>query len=153
EDLLNPPPTPKRGIAILVGLIVLALAVAAVGIGSVSRDKGLERGQVDVAGQDVASGHRLSVDLDHDVPVDIRASDLATKADSVVLSTETLGIPLGSEHAPLVDGKAIVSPGFMRRLSSGDVTATIELKKGNETLAEHDFAIEGTQPWYLSALG
>lgn len=153
DDLLDPPPLPRVAIFATAVLGLSMLIFAAIGLGSPAREAGLTTGQVTIGGRDVAAGSRLTVDLDHDVVVNINDPELARDTTDIALKTKMFGIPLGTETAAVVDGRAVLTPNIMRRISAGDVAGALELESDGKALARHEFVLHGTQSWYLSVVG
>jgi hypothetical protein len=153
EDLLHPPDPPRRAIVVTAVLALMTLIVAVVGIGTPSRDESVRGSRVTIAGQKVASGDRVAVDLSHDVPVTINDDALAARTDQVVLRVSTLGIPLGDADAPAINGRATIDPGKMKLVAAGKVTGEIELKSKGETLTTDQFPFRAKNAWYLTAMG
>jgi serine/threonine-protein kinase len=153
EDLLHPPDPPRRAMIWTAVLALFIVVIAVIGISGPSRSAHLHRGQVRLAGQDIASGSRVAVNLGHDVPVAIIDSDLAARTDHVTLRLSTVGIPLGQATAPVADGQATLDAGTMRLLAAGKVNAELELVGRGGTIVRHEFAFRATNPWYLTAMG
>jgi serine/threonine-protein kinase len=153
EDLVNPPPPPRRATIVAGALALVMLVVALVGIGSPHRSGAFLRGDVRLAGQDVASGERVEANLSHVVPLTVTDADLASRTDRVVLRLSTVGVPLGSADAPVVDGRALIDPGAMRLIAAGKVTGEIELQGDGTTIARGELPFRETNPWFLTAMG
>jgi serine/threonine-protein kinase len=153
EDLLHPPPPPRRAVVATAVLVLAMVVVAAIGLGQPGRSQNLLRGQVALAGHDIASGSRVEVNLSHDVAVAVADPDLAARTDQVVLRLSTMGIPLGTARAPAADGRAVLDPGKMRLLAAGKVNGEIELRGNGTTIVRQEFGFRSTSPWYLTATG
>jgi serine/threonine-protein kinase len=152
EDLVHPPPPPRRATIATAALSLLVLVVALVGLGSPHRSGSFAPGEVTLAGQDVARVDRVGADLRHVVPV-IVSGRLAEGTDQVILRVSTLGVPLGSAEADVVDGRALIDPGQMRLIPAGKLNAEIELRGKGETVARGEFGFRVTNPWFLTAMG
>jgi hypothetical protein len=150
---LHPPDPPRRAIVVTAVLALMMLIVAVVGIGSPSRDESVRGSRVTIAGERVASGDRVAVNLNHDVPVTINDAGLAARTDQVVFRLSTLGIPLGEADAPAIDRRATIDPGKMKLVAAGKVTGEIELRSNGRTLTKDQFPFRATNPWYLTAMG
>jgi hypothetical protein len=153
EDLIHPPPPPTRAIVATSVLAFLALLIAVIGLGQPGRSGSLHRGEVLLAGSDIATGSRVDANLGHDVGITVRDPELAARADEAVLKLSTLGIPLGDASAPLIQGRADIDPRTMRLLAAGKVTGEVELRNHGRTVARQEFPFRATNPWYLTALG
>src|SRR5690606_12043874 len=135
------------------GLVVVAVVVALVGVGSIRRTAGVGPGQVTVAGQDVAGGGRVELALDQPVLVELDDGPLADRADGVDLRFSYGGVTVARASAPVRGGTALVDPGLGQRLVGGHATATVRVRTGDRVLRSHDFAVDATQTWYLTAPG
>src|SRR5436190_6679370 len=153
EDLLHPPEPPRGAIIATAALALLMVVVAAIGLGGTSRSEHLHRRQVALAGQDVASGSRVAVNLGHDVSVAILDPGLAARTEEVILRLSTIGLPLGDARAVVIDGRAALDPGSMRLIAAGKVNGEIELRGNGTTIVRHEFPFRSTNPWYLTAMG
>jgi hypothetical protein len=150
EDVLDPPKPPWPALLVTGLLAAAALLVGLIGLGEPSRDAGLDQGQVELAGVDVATGDRVELDLAEDVPVGIIDPSLAATVDAVELELSYLGLPVSSATAPVRGGQAALDPGIAQRTIAGKATATLRLETGTQVVAEHDFAVDATQTWYLT---
>jgi hypothetical protein len=150
EDVLDPPKPPWPALLVTGLLAAAALLVGLIGLGEPSRDAGLDQGQVELAGIDVATGDRVELDLAEDVAVGIIDPSLAATVDAVELELSYLGLPVSSATAPVRGGQAALDPGIAQRTIAGKATATLRLESGTQVVAEHDFAVDATQTWYLT---
>jgi hypothetical protein len=150
EDVLDPPERPVRAMVITAALALAALAVAVIGIGGHTRGGDLTEGQVELAGQDVASGDRIAVDLSGDLPVRTPDPALAASADRVEVELSYLGRGVATFSGPVRDGAGTIDPGIARRTVGGNATATVRVLDDGQVIAEHDVGIDATQSWYLT---
>jgi len=150
EDVLDPPKPPWPAMLLTAVLFVSAALVAIIGLGTPDREAGLDAGQVELAGVDVASGARIDVDLSSQVLVEITDPSLDAEVDGVELEVGYLGIPVSSASAPLRDGSALVDAGIGQRTIGGNASAKVVLLAGDQVVAEHDLAIDATQTRYLT---
>lgn len=153
EDVLDPPQPPWRALGWAVGLALVALVVALIGLGSAPRTADADAGDLLVDGQDVADGGRLDLDLARPVVVEIEDRTLAARADGVDLRFSYAGMTVARASAPVRDGTAIVDPGLGQRLIAGQATATVRVRDAGGVLRAHDFAVDATQSWYLTVPG
>jgi hypothetical protein len=104
----------------------------------------------------VASGNRVDLDLSRDLSVTVTDERLARTVEDVGIEFTVLGAAITDTDAPLRDGTATLDPGLARRAVGGAAGATLVLSgDGTEGRADqrHDFAVEATQSWYLTAPG
>jgi hypothetical protein len=152
EDVLDPPKAPRRALTVTGLLALLTVVVAALGLGSPSRDDGLSRGAVALAGEDVAAGNRIDLDLSQPVLVEVTDRSLARRTDSVELAFRYLGSEVASASAVLRDGIAELDPDLAQRLVGGKATATVTLRtSGGTDLRTHDLPVRATQDWWFTA--
>ncbi len=151
EDVLSPPKPPWRAIAMTAACFLASAGVALVGLGTPTREEALDPGQVLVAGQDVAGGDRIDLDLSRNVLVQVEDPDLVAEADDVELSFSYVGVEVDSASAPLLeDGTADIDPGIGQRFVGGAVTATVTLLADDEVVVEHELGVKATQTLYLT---
>jgi serine/threonine-protein kinase len=106
DDLIAPPKPPRVLLAITAALTALLVLLSIVGIGSADpASSTLRRGNVRVAGVDIASDRTVAVDLADEVPVRIEQLPAAARdARYVRLGFSVLGLQLPpSRSAPLVN--------------------------------------------------
>jgi hypothetical protein len=106
---------------------------------------------VQVAGQDVAGGDRIDLDLSHNVLIQVQDPTLVAAADAVELSFSYVGVEVDSASAPLLeDGTADIDPGIAQRFVGGAATGTVTLLADDDVVIEHELGVEATQAWYLT---
>ncbi|MGH9084839.1 MAG: protein kinase domain-containing protein [Acidimicrobiales bacterium] len=150
EDVLDPPRPPWPAILLTALLFATAALVALIGLGSPDRTTGVDPGNVELAGVDVASGGRIAVDLSEDVTVDVVDPRLARSVDGVELDLGYLGERVSTISAPLRDGQAVIDPGIAQRTIAGPASATMVLLSGDDVVVEHELGIDATQTWYVT---
>ena len=162
SDILKPPPRPVALYAIAAALFVAGLAWALVGGGvteQLNTPPSIEGTGITVNGVDVSPVNAstaidpIEIDLIEPILVGGVPSDSSASIDF-----EQFGIPIGTATTessttgvPLSDAE--LDPGFIGRITSGAIDATLVLEgpDGSTTVAAFD--VIGTNPWFLSAAG
>jgi serine/threonine protein kinase len=150
-----PAPPYALGATALV-LFLVAIAVALIGIGKPTINKGgLAPGMATVANVDPTASKTIKLDLSQPIPIQI--NDPANATD-VQLSFSVAGVPLpASTTEPLARSgnvaTAAVSASTDRYLTGGTVTADLRLLAGGATLKHQQFLAKGQQPAFLTVPG
>jgi predicted Ser/Thr protein kinase len=161
DDLIRPPRAPRFTLAAAGLLLAALLAISALGLGSPHTSGSLQRGQVTVAGVDVASGRTVGADLAHGVPLHVAHLPApARHAHYVRLGFSSLGVELpASRSAVLVPSRhggfqATVDATRDRILFAGRVTGTVRFLDSNKHgLLASDFRFDAQRPFYVVANG
>ncbi len=161
DDLIKPPKPPRLALAASAVLLAGLVAVSVIGIGQPHPGGPLRRGQVEVAGVDVASDRTAKFDLAHDVPVRVRKLPAAARrARYVRLGFSVMGIDVpSSRSAPLREAhgrglRAAVDAQRVRVLVSGEMTGRVLfLDARKRELLSDDFRFDSDRPFYLTANG
>jgi serine/threonine protein kinase len=159
RQVIELPSPPYPHLAAMVAMLILALAVGYLGIGSPSRSRTIGRGVATVAGTDVAGSDDAKLDLAK--PVEIRLSQLppaAAGATRAQLGLSVAGVPLPAstiEDLTRTDQGlvATVEASSARYLIAGDATAELRLLSDDQVLLRHQFAAASKQPAFLTIPG
>jgi serine/threonine-protein kinase len=154
SEVLAPPARPVAQYVIAAALFVAGLVWALVG-GSpneVSERPATELAQLTVNG-DSAIDPADPIEIDLGEPIVI---DGIGPGNSVSMSFSQMGVPVGSTDTfeIALPGPAPVDAGFLGNVTSGAMTATVEVTDaGNTTVIEVEFPATATNPWFLTAAG
>jgi serine/threonine-protein kinase len=139
------PRSPKIAYAVAAALALTALAVALVGLGAAPRGGDLTPGAVTVNGTDPTGNQDVSVDMSKPIPVGVTAAG----ANSVRLSLNILGLPLGSREAQLspaeAGGGATIAPPVNSHVLAGNVPAEITVLRDGAPMGSTRFMLHSTQ--------
>ncbi|GAA4485606.1 hypothetical protein GCM10023094_40670 [Rhodococcus olei] len=137
-------PPAKVPVLVSVGLAVLALLVAVVGLGSPAVSPP-PPGAVTVAGADPAVVDPVPLDLAATAPVTVAAP---VAGDTATVTLSVLGIPVARRSAPLIPGAPAVATvpalggGY---LVAGDLTGEVALSQGGQSTQSWSFPVRTTQ--------
>ncbi len=155
REVIRRPPLPVPLVARAAGLLLLAIVVVALGVGSPSHGGDLPPGAVLVAGADPSAGS-VSLDLDDGIPVE--GSVPGATPDRVRLRVSVAGVTLGSVDAAAqarTGGRfeATVDATGPRLLVGGTATAQLELLRADTVVGRRSFAVDLERPAVASVLG
>ncbi|WP_067721585.1 serine/threonine protein kinase [Nocardia yamanashiensis] len=121
---------------------VVVGAVAVLGLGGGVRDVP-PAGMIRVGGVDPGAVSRVDVDLSQGVPVAVSGVD----ADSVKLSWDVLGVPVGGEAVALPDGggEVAVPVPVNQYVVAGDLTGELTLSRNGSETASYRFGVHTEQ--------
>jgi len=157
SEILKPPPRPVVLYAIAAVLFVAGLAWALIGGGvteQLTTPPSIEGTGITVNGVNASTTNDpIEIDLIEPILVGGVPSDSSASIDF-----EQFGIPIGTATTelsttgvPLSDAE--LDPGFIGRITSGAVDATLVLEGPDGSTSVATFEVTGTNPWYLSAAG
>lgn len=145
--VLAPPARPLAHLATALGLLVMAIVIAFVGIGSPSRSQVLPN--VTVNGLAVPTGQTaLKVDLSQPVVVD---GNFPPDTRSVELSFSAMDLPIGSGTSDIVPGGTRIDVTASRFLVPSIATAKVTAKNGTDKLGESSFTVKPAKGGLLTA--
>jgi hypothetical protein len=143
--VLAPPARPIAHLATALGLLVIAIVLAFVGIGSPSRSQALAN--VMVNGLPVPTGPTaLKVDLSKQVLI---RGTFPPGTQTLELSFSAMGIPLGSGHS--LAGEPNVDVSASRYIVPSIATAKVTAKNGTDTLGTSSFTVKPAKGGLLTA--
>ena len=143
--VLAPPARPLAQLATALGLLIIAIVVAFVGIGSPSRSQALPN--VMVNGLPVPTGQTaLKVDLSKQVLI---RGTFPSGTQTLELSFSAMGIPLGSGHS--LEGEPNIDVSASRFLVPSIATAKVTAKNGTAKLGETSFTVKPAKGGLLTA--
>ncbi|MGH9181597.1 MAG: serine/threonine-protein kinase, partial [Acidimicrobiales bacterium] len=158
-QVIEKPPSPLAPALAALALVLLAVLLAFVGIGSPERETALAPGAATVAGADAAGRRAVPVDLVDPIEVRVvqRPAGLAGDAE-VQLGFSVAGIPLiASDVRPLTAGPdgetASLDAAGNRFLAGGEVTAELRFLVGGEIVVRHQFALDPAQSPLITVPG
>jgi len=157
EEVVKLPPLPTVAVFTALGLLLVCLAVAFIGLGSPSTRKAgdLQAGAVTVAGVDPAGNQVIPLDLSQPVVIAGEVPAPPQPVDQVKLSLSVGGVPVGNVQASMTaspDGRFNVPldmTGF-RYLLANRTAAALAIKGGGTTLAHATFTVRNRQSPYLT---
>jgi serine/threonine-protein kinase len=153
KESLRKPPFPRVTLVLGVLFLLAAVIAAAVMFGADGSEGDLQAGQVFLADQDVTSDEPVQLDLSQDVAIAVATPGPGSFSTDATLELSTLGIPLGSLDASLVDGLGVFEPKIVEHLAAGNVRAELVLTGNEQTVATQEFDVDATNAWYATALG
>ncbi len=159
SEILESPPRPVAQYLIAAALFVAGLAWAVIGGGTT--DTPNPPSPIDAAGITVngvattAADEPIEIDLNE--PIEVEGLDGRTVTG---IEFEQFGLPIGDAPSESVTSDlpgccASLDPGYIGRITSGAVEATLVLEDpitGSPTPVA-TFDVTGTNPWYLTAAG
>ena len=157
RQLLDVPRRPTLELALALGLLVLLVVLAWIGIGTTSDGSGTTTGAVTVAGADVTSGGDVTADLGDAVPVTLGA--LPAGATTARLQLSVHGLTVGtSDDVALArtagGGSAAFTLGTTRYLVSGPVDADLQVRDAaRTTLVHRHFSLKPKSSGFLTIPG
>jgi len=157
EEVVKLPPLPTAAVFTALGLLLVCVALAFIGLGSTSTKKAgdLPVGTVTLAGQDPVGNQVIPLDLSQPVVVAGKVSNLPQPVDQVKLSLSVGGIPVGNAQAtitPSPDGQFSVPldmTGF-RYLLANRTSAELSVRGGGSALAHDTFLVRNRHSPYLT---
>jgi serine/threonine-protein kinase len=145
--VMAPPARPTTYLATALGLLVIAVVVAFVGLGSPSRvTPTLEDVTVNTAAVP-ASDTAMKVDLSKPVSV----GGTLPGATDVELSFSAMGVPLGSGRQTLAPSGTMIDVSASRFLVPGIATATITATGNGRTVGKRSFTVKPASGGLLTA--
>jgi hypothetical protein len=142
------PPVPEFIISVV--LLVLAVLVAIVGLGTPSTSGDIPAGAVTVAGVDVSAGKVIKVDLSKPLVVAGTLPPAAASSNNLRLAFSAAGITLGKSTAKFTPGadhrfSANFNTSGSKYLVAGRATGEVTFLKDTATTAHRKFATKSTQ--------
>ena len=157
SQMVVSPPGPGRPLLIVGALLVAMVVLALVGGFPSTTGAALPVGNVQVVGNDLASGN--VVDLDLSKPISVQVGSSAPVADTVRISFDLLGVRVLPASARLVNetgpwvATAQIDDSGARYLVAGRVTGQIDLLSHGSVVATQTFPVRTAQPGMVSAPG
>jgi hypothetical protein len=153
KSALRKPPFPRVALPVAIVFLVAAVVVGAVMFGGKGSEGDLQADEVRIAGQDVSQDAVVEIDLSQDIPIEVATPGPGTFSTDAKLELSTIGVPLGSLDARLIDGAGVFEPKIVEHLASGNVRAELTLTGDEQTIATQEFDVSASNPWYATALG
>lgn len=158
NEVVKIPGFPTQQVLIAVGLLVLSVAIAFVGLGSPSLKKGtIPPGAITVAGADPTGKGVVTLDLSQPVTV-AGALPAASAADKVTLSFLTGGLLIGRAQQSVTPGAggsftAAIDLSSWKYVIAGKATAEVSLEGSGKKLATTQFKAKSKQASVVSVPG
>jgi hypothetical protein len=135
--------------------VLLAIAIAFVGVGSTSHGGTIPPGGITVAGADPAGSRTISLDLTKPIQIG-GAVPAAGPVEAVRIAFRGGKVPLGSADGPATAAApgrftAAVDAGNSRYLVAGKSTATVSLLRAGQVIGSRTFAVRSRQSSLLTA--
>lgn len=154
RDVVVPPPKPAVPFLAAAALLILAVVLALVGLGSTALGGSLKPGAVTIAGTDPTTGHAVIIDMSK--PVEVKVAASAPPSDQVKLSLNLAGHAVTSATAPVTPGGPQVGLNVSGHyLLSGRYTGQVTLsnRATGVTAATYTFKTQTSQSGFESIAG
>ena len=150
DQVVELPRPPVAEFIISVVLLVLAVLVAIIGLGTPTTSGNIPPRTITVAGADPSAGKVIKVDLSKPIVVAGTLPSTATSSNSLRLAFSAAGITLGQSTAKFTTGSdhrfsASFNTSGSRYLVAGRATGEVTLLTGSVTTAQQKFAAKATQ--------
>jgi len=153
------PPLPTVQIGTALGLLLICIALAFIGLGSKSVSAGtIAPGTVKLDGLDPSSGQVIPVNLAQSVTVSGVLPAAARAANQVQLSFSVAGIPLGHLSSPFTANPsgqftAALTSTSARYLVASQTPTKLRFLSGSTVVAQDSFLLRSHQSPFLSVPG
>lgn len=160
RQVLDLPPWPRSYAVVSLGLAVLTVVLALLGLGSGGGSGALPRGSARVAGADVSTGATVPLDLTRKVEIVVnRLTGAAAAADSVELRLGLADTPVLTSSRGRLAGPArgprstTVDMRADRYLAAGRLDARLAFYAGGREVATSPFSARAARPFYATVPG
>jgi hypothetical protein len=159
NEVVKLPPFPTPQVLTAIGLLLVCIALAFVGLGSVSVKAGnIPPGTVTVAGVPVTPKSVLTLDLSQPVSITGALPDAAAGADKVKLAFTAGGLTVGSAEGPLSAGSggqfsSSLDLSSYKYIVGGRTVAQLSLEANGVAKATTSFKAKAKQSSLLTAPG
>jgi len=159
DEVVKLPPLPTVQIGTALGLLLICIALAFIGLGSKSVSAGtIPPGTVKLAGADPSSGQVIPVNLAQPVTVAGMVPAAAHGADTLRLSFSVAGVPLGHLSSPLTvtptgQFSESLASTSARYLIASQTPTKLQFLTAGKVVAQDSFLLRNHQSPFLSVPG